>query len=324
MKQYLGFSFMSFAILCMWSFYACSAAVKSDLEFLKKDEPHQKEKLGKLLKTKTSMSIYTANGIEFTFRNVKKDYQQGITSFYDIWQLWEAFGRNEKGEREANIIRPGEWETALKINNDFVGGINHGFERKTAIRFVLDGEIVPESESITLQSFKNLYVEQESDLYAFNSTMDKIAVITKKWDFNTGGEIKFYQTIKWLSEQTLSNSYLTMLPVARDDKDMIITSKAKRDDLHEVFDVSYEGHKNPLGPAGRNKEASVMILWGDTYRFTVSVKRKEILPNSSLWLSNSKLYNKIYFDYSGKHTVDKGDVFNVLTIFKIDRITPES
>lgn len=323
MKQYLSFLFIAFALLSMLSFYACSAAEKSDLELPEKERPNKKGALGKLSKTKTSVAIYTTNGIEFTFRNVKRDYLSGKTSFYDIWQLWEAFGHNKKGEREANIIRPGEWETAIKIDNDFVGGFNHGFEIKRSVSFLLDGKIIPEDENIILQSFNSFYVEQESDLYAFNSTTDKIAIITKKWEFKTDGEIKFNQTVKWLSEQSLSNSYLTMLPIAREDKEMNITSKAKRDDIDEIFDVSYEGHKNPLGPAGRNKEASVMMLWGETYKFIVSVKRKEILPNSSLWLSNSKLYNKIYFDYSGKYSVTKGDIFNVSTTFRIDRLNPE-
>src|SRR5690606_5025359 len=284
------------------------------------DRPVEPEKeistvkeIGKLSKSARMVNIYTDNGVEFTFRHVEKDYIPDKTSFYDIWQLWEAFGSKEDGGRDIRIVNSGEWETAIKIGNSFVGGINHGFERKTSVQFVIDDKTIGEGQDLALQSFHSFYVIQESDLFAFNSTSDKIAHITKKWDFKENGVIELHQSVTWLIAQSLSNSYLTMFPVARDQDGINITSKAKRDDIDAVFDVSQEGHSNPLGPSGRNKESSSMTLWGDKYKFSVTIERKNILPNSSLWLSNSKLYNKVYFDYSGKYAVKEGEKFELLT-----------
>ncbi|NGM61277.1 hypothetical protein G5B30_05020 [Sphingobacterium sp. SGG-5] len=309
--------------LCVFWTLSCGAhtPVLSDQDGIsdeKREETVKKER-GKLVKNEHTVNIYTDKGIELTFRHVERDYIPGKTSFYDIWQLWEAFGSKEDGSRAVRIVNPGEWETALKIGNDFVGGLNHGFERKTSVQFVVNDKVVSETEDLALQPFHSFYVIQESDLYAFNSTSDKIAHIIKKWDFKENGLIEFHQSITWLSAQSLSNSYMTMMPVARDQDGINITSKAKRDDIDAVFDVSQEGHSNPLGPSGRHKESSSMTLWGDQYKFSVTVERKNILPNSSLWVSNSKLYNKVYFDYSGKYEVEKGEKFELLTRFEFSR-----
>lgn len=318
-KYTYGIVFLSFTLFT----FSCGAKpIVLDNEIISSNQDTRMPPpvaIGELNKNARSINIYMNNGIELTFRRAEKDYIPDKTSFYDIWQLWEAFGSKEDGSRDIRIVRSGEWETAIKINDDFVGGVNHGFERKTSVQFLLDGQPIAEEEDIVRRPFHSFYVLQETDLYAYNSTDEKIARIMKQWDFKEGGTIELRQTVKWLSPQSLRNTYLAMLPVSRDENGINITSKAERDDIRKVFDVSQAGHKNPLGPGGKNSASTSLTLWGDTYKLRVSIDREDVLANSSLWLSNANIYNKIYFDYTGRHEVKKDEVFDILVRFELGK-----
>lgn len=261
------------------------------------------------------ISIYTSTGIEFTIRHVEKAYIPNKVSFFDIWQIWEAY-ENINGERGQKIIQSGEWATAILLKTGFVGGSLHGFEKKRSVQFFLDGKSIDEQAMIPLSPFKTFTIIQVSDLYAFDSITEKIAQITKRWDFGRKSEIKFDQSVKWLKEQSIEAAYLTMLPVIRDNNGNYISEKATRNDVNEVIDISQMGDVGLIGSENKTNKANSMKVWGDVYSFAVKVDRHKRLPNSSMWLWAPKQYNKVYFDYCGEYDAKPGEEFKVSSVYK--------
>lgn len=261
------------------------------------------------------ISFYSGLGLKFTFIHDVKEYVPNKVSYYDIWHLWEVNEVNGSGIGQ-KLIQRGEWETAIKTKMGFVGGKFHGFERKSLTQFVLDGKTIDEQDNISLTSYKTFTIIQLSDLYAFNDTTEKIAEISKRWDIGNNNEIKLKQHVTWLKKQSLEAAYLTMLPVVRENNGKYITTKACRNDIKEVEDVSKVASLKFIGSDSKNAKAKCMKVWGNTYVFSVAVRRHQRLRNSSLWLWAAKQYNKIYFDYCGEYEVEQGEKFKVSSIYK--------
>jgi len=266
-----------------------------------------------IIKTKDKLSIYTANGIELTMRRVQKDFIAGKPSYYDIWQLWESFAV-ENGKRVTKVVRGGEWETAIRLKQDFVGGSLHGFEKKTSVEFMLDGKLLDETADVPLTPFKKVIIKQHSDLYQLNSETEKIATVIKIWEIGEQNEITIKQEIKWLTEQNVVAAYMTMIPVVRQENGILVTSKASRDDVTGIVDVSQEGHVNDLGAKNKNNTSKKLKIWGDHYGIAIQVDRGKNLPNGSLWVSNAKIYNKVYLDYCGNYVVKAGEIFSITSL----------
>lgn len=268
----------------------------------------------KIEKRDKTISIYTPSGMEFVLMHVEKAYIPNKASFFDIWHLWQAY-ENINGERKQKIIQSGEWETAIKLKAGFVGGALHGFERKKSVQFYLDGKPIREDALVPLSSFTEFTIVQISDLYAYNSVNEKIAEITKRWEFGRKSEIKLAQTVHWLKAQSLETAYLSMFPIIRDNDGEYVSNKATRSDIDEVVEVSQSGEVGAIGSENKSNKTNSMKVWGDKYAFSLKVKRKKRLPNSSIWLWAPKQYNKIYFDYSGEYEVKAGEEFQVASTY---------
>lgn len=271
-----------------------------------------------IIKKERSVSIFTPDGIEFIVKHVERAYKPNKVSFFDIWHLWEAY-ENIEGERIQKILQSGEWETAIKTKAGFVGGALHGYERKKSVRFYLDGELLDEDALVSRSPFNTFTIVQVSDLYAYNSVSEKIAEVTKRWEFGGENEIKLKQEVHWLKAVSLETAYLSMFPVMRENKVTQVSTHATRNDVSEVVDVSESGEVPFIGSDDKSSETNSMQVWGDKYLFELNVEREQRLPNSSIWLWAPKQYNKMYFDYCGEYDVTLGEVFEVASTYTIRR-----
>lgn len=262
--------------------------------------------------------------IGFQLHRFKSELNREVgASNYDLYKIESANEyRRVLGDRfffENNVVRKGEWEMAIKEQgaNDFIGGTAHGDEVMKTIKVYVDGEEVEPTESIK-QEADEFELVTTSDIYRDNTITENLEVIgihEKTYIFNKDG-VTLDQKVTFNQDLMLDKSYLTMFPILRkDDSGRQVTDVALIPDNEIEQDVSEEGFQ--IIEVEANK---VVISGKDSgVEATVEILEKGTNYPTSIFVSESALYNKVYFSYvQNDYQVDKDEVWTQKSHFMID------
>ena len=233
----------------------------------------------------------------------------------DIWRIEYVALCNSIGAEMKTITVHGEWEAAILLHNraDFSGGILHGDEVLSNISFFADGQLVNISRDISCLYFNELRILQTSTMYDPNDSTTPIATHTSEHLFTKDG-LTINQSLEWLVDTGVTNSYMAMFPVAK-----AVTSSY-------CTDKDYTPQAIPSSPNVTIPGVRSINIWSDSARvFCVfGVGNYRGLDDSKMRLlisdnNGDNVYNKCYFylnDADGT-TVNVGDVWKTTTFYKI-------
>lgn len=231
-------------------------------------------------------------------------------NFADIWRLGQAFGYDDGLSGEYQLTPFGaEWDMAVMIDgrDDFIGGSNHGDEIFTSAKLFLDGK---ETE---ISSLTNLTPFSEVRFYTESIGLDPAdhktrVLIHKKEHFITSEGVTVKQSVEFLGDYLMQNSYLAMMPPIKTLTDSYFTDK----------------DKTPKKITGQVLEfgAKSATVFGEESKtaFTMSVPEYPSLNCSDRFLitdNGGGAYNKMYFIACKGQEVHIGDVWNSVTKYKI-------
>lgn len=238
----------------------------------------------------------------------------------DVWRLHKAYEATRTGETSftegQDLLNGGENETAIKITGktDFMGGLAHGDEEKTSIKLLIDGAVQSLTNYTTYRCRKCEFL-QASELFEPDTATPQSTVVAhayKRWVYE-GGELELFQTIDWDVAVTLSDTYLTMLSIYRDDGSVTVTDKGFRSFEYAEEDISTAGFTisfstsniaKASGPDGYSAEIEILEGWDKS--------------NRQFHFSNAAAYNKFYFDFTGAgYTTTIGETFNARSRYKL-------
>lgn len=225
----------------------------------------------------------------------------------DNWKIHEAYVSDGKNDVR-KIVRAGEWEMAIQIDgrDDFIGGSLHGDEIVTSIRFYVNGIL---ASSLTSETYCNEFKAVEiSDLYDPSNHTTKVATHCKEYIFSKNG-LLINQRIHWKAEYTLKYSYIAMLPILRADDKGNITSKYFDDSSYEEYDVSNDSFGGY--PISYRKNVLKQTLYSEESGISAEVeilKREPYLQDAISFISDSEIYNKLYFSMCGNNYTTSPDV----------------
>lgn len=248
-------------------------------------------------------------------------------SNYDVWNLfgaseaerYESLGKSEFRITK-NVVKSGEWELAIKEQgaNDFTGGAIHGDEITTQVSLSVDGTVV-ELNKVTRKEAKEVKFTTKTDLFRDNTIttgLQKIAKHSKTYTFDKTG-LKLEQEVEFSEPLVLDRSYLSMLPILRNDKEQI-TDTIEIDD--KEYDVSNE---NFLIPELNYVKAKKVKIYGKNSGISATLEVLNRSPENQplLMVSNAPIYNKIYFSFVGDgYKVSPGDRWTQVGKYMVDTV----
>jgi len=246
---------------------------------------------------------------------IKYDYAHGVNAGIaaDVWRIRSAYIVDAVefplvwGD-ERLITTTGEWENAVRITGeaDFFGGENHGNDETFSNTVLLEGSYVDLS-NLNLFAGDYLTLKQSSQCYKGTKTIN-VAQSDRTWVFNPEGVV-LSNKLTWKTSESLDNSYLTMIPVLRDDGTGKLTEFGLWGTDPTPVDISTTGFTVVNNPE------SVIACYGDTSGLSIhaDIKKGWGKPNAITWLTNSSTYNKIYCDFTKDYSVSAGEVFDAET-----------
>lgn len=219
----------------------------------------------------------------------------------DVWRLDEVWETERTGAGAFTqllmVCSNGEVETAIRQagKSDFMGGTNHGDEALSSAAMLIDGAPVALGGSGSFVC-RRLEFVQASDLFEVDTVPAKsrrVATASKRWVFENLS-LELSQHITWERAITLEACYLTMLPLLRTSGSTQVSDRGFRAPLFAPEDLSSAGFMQlgttssllrASGPSGYSGEVEILEGWDK--------------PGRKAFFSNSPLYNKLYFDYTG-------------------------
>ncbi len=245
-----------------------------------------------------------------------------------LFRIVEAYGVQRLGEfsfsSDLKIINNGEWEMAIREPRagDFIGGF-HGDEILETVKLTLDGKEVDLTTGPHKLTGTNLEFVQESYADRCNTPGSKVLKHTKRYQFDKNG-LELYQKVEWLKEFELYSACLTMLPIMRctDTRRIVDFVEVYDDDgaLLKEYDTSSIGPKETLETEQIPNAARVHAYSADGL---VDVVVKQT-PVSGIFnrLTNINIReygdNKVYMRSHAGSTAMPGDVWEMITNYKID------
>lgn len=183
------------------------------------------------------IKIQQKNGgfIEYFFANCRDDSKNA--NCWRIAYLYDLPSINAEETTTTRASAAGEFECALRIigRDDFSGGITHGDEQLTSIKFFADGEEIGAEDIAENQMCREFRVVRTSDLYDPADHTTKIAEHGCEYIFKDG-KCTINQSVKWLVAVALDNCFLAMLPIRKshsqyryDDTDFEIVENTETD-----------------------------------------------------------------------------------------------
>lgn len=254
------------------------------------------------------------------------------------WRIDRAYACDDSKVVRFPITAQGEWEMALKINEraDFIGGYAHGDEVLKSISFFVDGRKVNDISSLTTETeFEELRIVELTDLYDPNdganlSTKDSFTPVAhhgREYIITKDG-IRLKQFVLFDVAETMTTSYMTMLPIIRGNDYQWatqITDSYYSDDNYAISDVSTP----TTGADAYNWRANCTrgVIWSDVSGVSAEVemlyqKKDNLTSEHYHKVQSSNTYNKFYWTVCciGNQTADiqKNHRFETDTMFKIN------
>lgn len=250
----------------------------------------------------------------------------------NVWRLVQVNSVNDAFDYQFHITQLGETEMAIMISgrDDFIGGTTHGDEvmDSNSLLFVLDGKPVEINTVTSITEFDMLQIFLVSSLYDPNDHITQVGEHGREWRFTKDG-LYLQQTVKFLENLTLSNTYMPMLCVLRgnDAASSIQVTDTYIDDgnfmQYNVGTGGFTTYPNQLKSDVKN-----IHLIGKTSGVEASleiIEQPEGLNQEGTFLFNGvDTYNKIYCcicGYGGgtnTQNVSSGDKWHIKSKIKID------
>lgn len=230
--------------------------------------------------------------------------------FADTWRLGQAFGYDDSLENEYQLTPFGaEWDMAVMIDgrDDFIGGSNHGDEIFTSPKLFLDGKEREITSIIDLTEFSEIKFITESVGYDPDDHQTKV-LIHKKEHLITSDGIRNTQSVEFLGDYLMQNSYLAMMPPLKTLTDSYFT------------DADPEPKKITGGVLEFGAKSATVYGEKSGISYTMSIPEYPCLKCSDRFLMTDNgggAYNKIYFIACKGQEVKKGDVWRSVTCYSI-------
>ena len=249
-----------------------------------------------------SIEIFMPAGdgcFKFELRRIAIPFTDGGTrQNQDLWRLYELYLYDKEGNNKIYdfpVCNKGEWELAVKIKDtpDFHGGY-HGYEHLTDFGY-----------TVNEGSFEFF---QDSKIYLQGTRDTHIADHKKRYVFENG-KLTLTQYVKWHKTLPVDRSFITMLPVRRNDGDFQITDTAVLNGVE--YDVSHENHAFPLD----NKNVRTASIYGKKSGIRMSVS---VDFDNLFFVQNTPAYNKFYFKNAYERDVIAGEEWNTKSVYAFE------
>ena len=257
--------------------------------------------------------IYIPSGVGYIKYNFAHFVEQ--TSNANVWVIHPLYATDDSLSDRFALTTSGEFECALKLEGapDFMGGSSHGSEIVKSIEFFVDGANVSPSSISSLTSFDILRIVEQSELYDPSDETTLVAIHGKEYIF-TRDKLTINQTVLWKKSESLVNSYLAMLPVAK-----TVTSEIALNTNYQKTTISSN--------YGFYYNADTAISWDDTKGFSVRFSKPKWEINGQNIVNNNQFiltdngggqYNKQYFVCCTGGTVAENDLWKTTTEYEFD------
>ena len=234
----------------------------------------------------------------------------------NIWRMYGVYAVDNQFNNRHNITTSGEWEMALHLpgRSDFSGGITHGDEIVTDIRFLIDGEEIDDITEITdLTLFENLSVIEVSNVYDPNDNTTIIATHTSEHIWNRE-KLQINQTVLWNYEGDIASCYMAMHLPAKAQTDTVYMDT---DYTPKVVSESYGRYSNVKRTIVYGKTSGVYTEFSIGQYPSLGFRDSDKLLITD---NGGGQYNKCYYIISadGGGHVASGDLWKTTTnyVFK--------
>ena len=260
------------------------------------------------------LNIYQPAGVGYIKFNFAH-YVNGAKNA-DSWLVHPLTAVNDYLVNRFALTVTGEFECALQISGapDFMGGSLHGSEVMDFLKVFIDGKEVAPSSITDVTEFETLRIIEQSKLYDPTDETTFAALHGKEYIF-TRDKLQINQTIVWQVAETLGNSYLAMLPVAKTAVAKLIT-----DNNYNITDLASSIPLNYTGP-------QAALSWKDSNGFSVrfSIPKWEIngsgIQGNDVYKATDnggQNYFKQYFQCCSSGSVAQGEVWKTTTVYEFE------
>jgi len=232
--------------------------------------------------------------------------------------VYEFDGENFTILPNTSIVTGGEWDCAIKElgKSDFMGGISHGDEVYTSVVAFVDGKLIDIDNDNFLMECNEVDFYTKSHLLEVDNPVDNIlAQHDKKFIINKSG-IYVEQRVKFLQSIELDNSYLLMLPIARDISGVYVTNKGYMDNDYAIKDLSNQGN------VITGTKAKSVTIYNQGAGHQVKARVELIDSNNEtddFWMFlPTSAYNKIYQRFVHNKTTEINEVWYCKAKFNIE------
>ena len=223
----------------------------------------------------------------------------------DVWRISLAYITDDAFNNVTQITTSGEWECAIHLpdRSDFSGGYAHGDEVLiNDPTFFKDGIPVDITEFTDYTSCNEFSFVERTTMYDPNTTTRGIAEHGSSHIFSVD-DLKIQQSVLWLVDTSLTNTYLAMLPIAKAVSHSFYTNAR-----HIITNIGSTSHTE--------SKATEAVVYGDdlSCKFSVPVYS----PGSAYFFETDNggtEYNKCYFAVAAT-SVTHGDIWITETEYK--------
>lgn len=228
---------------------------------------------------------------------------QSINS--DVWRISLAYITDSSFSDVTQITTSGEWECAIHLpdRDDFSGGYAHGDEVLiNNPAFYKDGLPITITDYTDYTSCDEFTFVERTNMYDPADNTRAIAQHGSAHIFATD-KLKIQQSLLWLVDTALTNTYLAMLPIAK-----AVSSHFYTNARHIVTEIGNTSHTE--------SKATEAVIYGDeiSCKFSVPVYS----PTSAYFFetdNGGSAYNKCYFAVAAT-SVTHGDVWMTETDYE--------
>lgn len=233
----------------------------------------------------------------------------------NIWRIGYAYSCDDNLNVIKKLTTTGEWECAVKINgrSDFSGGVAHGDEVVTNIKFFVNGKEISLSDISTISECDVFSVVQYSTLYDPNDSTTVIGYHGSEhiWNENENNHLIIKQSLKWVNAQTLNACYLAMFPVSKTVTDRVFDDvEYNVNTIENLPIIQYKCNELNLYKTSEKFKA----------RFGVSKYIKTFSDGDYALVhdNGTTAYNKCYFVICQNGTVSSGTLWQTETYYNLE------
>ena len=247
--------------------------------------------------------------MEFGFVNFNIVHSLRREIVSDVWRLGMAYAYDDALEKNYLLTRfNAEWDMAIHLfgRDDFIGGSNHGDEVYYSASLFIDGVRRDIRRITELTEFENLVFRTESVGYDPDDHVTKVLLHKKEFRVDKDG-ITTEQSVEWLTDRDVDNSYLAMMPPLKTMTDSF------------YFDLDPQVRDIKCGFAEDGVHSATLFGKESGVYYTMTVGDYPEFGKSRFIITDNggSPYNKMYFLACKRADVKVGDVWHSVTRHEI-------